>query len=80
VELEKIRETIAAVMKTTPEKLRDNVSFREDLDADSMDLVAIISALEDLFGIRIDEAGAARLDSVPDALTLVGEARADMEV
>ena len=68
MELEKIRETIAPLLKTTPEKLGDSVSFREDLDADSLDLIQVISALEDLFAIRIDEAGAVRLDTVPDEI------------
>lgn len=79
MELEKIRETIAGILKTTPEKLGDSVSFREDLDADSLDLISVISALEDLFAVRIDEAGAVRLDSVPDAMKLVEEARAEMK-
>lgn len=79
MELEKIRETIAPLLKTTPEKLGDSVSFREDLDADSLDLIQVISALEDLFAIRIDEAGAVRLDTVPDAMVLVNEARAQMK-
>ena len=79
MELEKIRETIAPLLKTTPEKLGDSVSFREDLDADSLDLIQVISALEDLFAIRIDEAGAVRLDTVPDAMVLVDEARALMK-
>ncbi len=80
MELEKIRETIAGILKTKPEKLGDTVSFREDLDADSLDLITVISALEELFRVRIDEAGAVRLDSVPDAMALVEEARANMEV
>lgn len=79
MELEKIRETIAGVLKTTPERLGDSVSFREDLDADSLDLISVISALEDLFAVRIDESGALRLDTVPDAMTLVEEARAKMK-
>ena len=79
MELEKIRETIAGVLKTTPERLWDSVSFREDLDADSLDLISVISALEDLFAVRIDESGALRLDTVPDAMTLVEEARAKMK-
>ena len=79
MELEKIRETIAPLLNTTPEKLGDSVSFREDLDADSLDLIQVISALEDLFAIRIDEAGAVRLDTVPDAMVLVDEARAQMK-
>lgn len=79
MELEKIREMIAPLLKTTPEKLGDSVSFREDLDADSLDLIQVISALEDLFAIRIDEAGAVRLDTVPDAMVLVDEARAQMK-
>ena len=79
MELEKIRETIAGALKTTPERLGDSVSFREDLDADSLDLISVISALEDLFAVRIDESGALRLDTVPDAMTLVEEARAKMK-
>ena len=79
MELEKIRETIASLFKTSPEKLGDSVSFREDLDADSLDLIQIISALEDLFAVRIDEAGAERLDTVPDAMALIDEARAQMK-
>ena len=45
--------------------------FREDLDADSLDLYELVMELEDRYGIRVSEEEAAEIDTVGDAVDFV---------
>lgn len=50
--LEKVKEIIADTLNIDPEDLNENTSFKEDLDADSLDLLEAVMAIEDEFGIE----------------------------
>jgi len=45
--------------------------FAEDLDADSLDLVELVMALEEQFGINVDESELEGVDTVNQAFVLV---------
>ena len=47
-----------------PEKIQPETSFREDLDADSLDLYELVMELEDRYGIRVSEEEAAEIETV----------------
>ena len=52
---EKIKELVIAQFPLVDaESLTMNTSFREDLEADSLDLVEFIMAIEDEFGISME--------------------------
>ena len=52
--------------KVTPE-----ARFREDLEADSLDLVELIMAFEDKFGSQISDEDAQKITTVGDAVKFV---------
>ncbi len=52
--------------KVTPE-----ARFREDLDADSLDLVELIMAFEDKFGAEISDEDAQKITTVGDAVSYI---------
>lgn len=54
--------------KVTPE-----ARFREDLEADSLDLVELIMAFEDKFGGEISDEDAQQITTVGDAVTYIDE-------
>ena len=51
-------------------------SFREDLDADSLDLVELIMAFEEEFGEEISDEDAKNIQTVGEAITFI-EARTE---
>ena len=55
------------VLGVEPEAVVDEARFKEDLDADSLDLVELVMALEERFDISVPE------DELEDVLT-VGQA------
>ena len=55
-------------------KITMEARFREDLQADSLDLVELIMAFEDKFGAEISDEDAQKIATVGDAVTYI-EAR-----
>ena len=64
----KIREIIARQLDVPLIDVTDEKRFIDDLDADSLDTVEIIIAIEDEFNIEIDEDNAEALLTVGDAI------------
>jgi acyl carrier protein len=50
-------------------KVKPEARFREDLEADSLDLVELIMAFEDKFGAEISDDDAQKIVTVGDAVT-----------
>ena len=67
----KVREHLAAELEVSPEKITDATAFREDLDADSLDLYELVMELEDTYGIRVSEEEAAEIETVGQAVDFV---------
>jgi acyl carrier protein len=67
----KVREHLAAELEVDPAKIEPGTRFREDLDADSLDLYELVMELEDNYGIRVSEEQAARIKTVEDAVDFV---------
>jgi len=59
--LERIREHLATELEIDGSSISDATRFREDLEADSLDLVELTVELEDQYGIRIPDDEAARI-------------------
>ena len=64
----KIRELIAKQLDLPISKIVDDKKFIEDLDADSLDTVEIIIAIEDEFNIEINDDNAEQIITVGDAI------------
>ena len=69
--LSKIQEIIADLLGVDVEKVTPEASFREDLDADSLDLVELIMAFEDEFGAEISDEDAQSITTVGGAVKYI---------
>jgi acyl carrier protein len=69
----KVREHLATELEIDPGRIEPGTRFKEDLDADSLDLYELVMELEDGYGIRVSEEEAARIKTVGDAVDYVVE-------
>jgi acyl carrier protein len=69
--LDRIRTHLATELELDPDAIGDHTRFREDLEADSLDLVELVMELEDRYGIRIPDEEAARIKTVGQAADFV---------
>ena len=65
---DKIRQIIAEQLDVNLKDVTDEKRFIEDLDADSLDTVEIIIAIEDEYNIEIDDDNAEKIITVGDAI------------
>jgi acyl carrier protein len=65
--LERIRAHLSAELEVDPSGIHEGTRFKEDLEADSLDLVELVMELEDNYGIRIPDEDAAQLLTVGEA-------------
>lgn len=70
---EKIKEIIVDLLGVEPEKVTPDADFREDLGADSLDLVELIMEFEDSFGGTISDDEAQQIKTVGQAVEYVKE-------
>ena len=68
-----IRDHLAEELEIDPAKVADGTRFKQDLDADSLDLYELVMELEDSYGISVSEEQAARIETVGDAVAFVLE-------
>jgi acyl carrier protein len=71
--LERVRSHLASELEVEPDRIKDDTRFREDLDADSLDLYELVMELEDAYGIKVSEQEAARIENVGQAVDFVLE-------
>lgn len=62
----KIKEIVAEQLNYDIEKLTDDTLFVEDLSADSLEIVELVMALENEFGIEIPEDAVEKIKTIGD--------------
>ncbi len=70
-DFERFRTTTAAVLKVAPERITLDAHFADDLKADSVDLVELVLALEEEFGVTVDDRLIEGIERVAQAFALV---------
>jgi acyl carrier protein len=66
-----IRSHLADELEVDPEGIHESTRFREDLEADSLDLYTLVQELEDSYGVKISDDEAARILTVGQAVDFV---------
>jgi len=69
--LDKVKEIIVDKLGVDEGAVGDKASFIEDLGADSLDIVDLVMALEEEFGIDIPDEEAQNIKTVDDAVTYI---------
>ncbi len=69
--MDKVREHLSTELEVDPAKIADSTRFKEDLDADSLDLYELVMELEDSYGVKVSEEQAAQIETVADAVDFV---------
>ena len=68
---EKIKEMIAEQFRIDSEDIKMETSFRDDLGADSIDLVELIMSLEDEFDLEVEDEEVENIQTVEDAVNYI---------
>ena len=68
---DKIKKLIAEQLDIEESEINLESSFQEDLDADSLDVVELIMAIEDEFDIEISDEEAEKIVTVKDAVNYI---------
>jgi acyl carrier protein len=69
--LEGVKEIIVDLLGVDSEKVTPEARFREDLEADSLDIVEMIMAFEDKFGREISDEEAQKISTVGEVVKYI---------
>ena len=70
---DEVKIIIADLLNVDEAKVTPEAKFREDLEADSLDLVELIMAFEDKFGGEISDEDAQKISTVGDVVKYIDE-------
>ena len=71
--LAKLKPVIAEQLGVDEADVKEDASFTEDLNADSLDLVELIMSLEEQFKLQISDEDAEKLTTVGEAVEFIYE-------
>ena len=66
-----VKKIIVDLLGSDEAKVTPEARFREDLEADSLDLVELIMAFEDKFGTEISDEAAQKITTVGEAVAYI---------
>jgi acyl carrier protein len=67
----KVKKIVAEQLQVEPEKVTPEASFVEDLGADSLDIVELVMAFEEEFGMEISDEEAEKIQTVNDVIQYI---------
>jgi len=70
---ERVKNIVVELLGVDEERVVPEARFREDLDADSLDLVELIMAFEEEFGGEITDEDAQSITTVGEAVTYISQ-------
>ena len=68
---ERVKALAIKLLGSAPEKVTMEARFREDLEADSLDLVELIMQFEEAFDLDIPDEDAEKISNVKDAIDYI---------
>jgi acyl carrier protein len=66
-----IRAHLADELEVEPSRIEESTRFRQDLEADSLDLYTLVQELEDTYGVTISDEQASKILTVGQAVEFV---------
>ncbi|TAE60853.1 MAG: acyl carrier protein [Nostocales cyanobacterium] len=75
--LKKVQDIVSEQLGVEEEKVQPQASFTEDLQADSLDLVELVMAFEEEFGVEIPDEDAEKIHTVQDVVDYINNNKAD---
>jgi acyl carrier protein len=73
--LDEVKEVVVEQLNVSPDEVKEDSKFVEDLGADSLDVVELVMALEEKFDIEIPDEEAEKIATVADAVKFIEENR-----
>ena len=70
---EKVKDIIVEQLGVNPEQVAPQTYFIEDLGADSLDIVELVMAFEEEFGVEVPDEDAEKLQTVGDVIKYIEE-------
>ncbi|MGA3172955.1 MAG: acyl carrier protein [Syntrophorhabdales bacterium] len=70
---EKVKKMIVEQLEVNESEVAPEAKFIDDLGADSLDIVELVMALEDEYGIEIPDEDAEKIETVGDAIRYIEE-------
>ena len=68
---EKVKKIVVDQLGVSADQVTPDASFVDDLGADSLDLTELIMAMEEEFGVEIEDEDAQKMTKVKDALAYI---------
>ncbi|MDX1384626.1 MAG: acyl carrier protein [Thermoanaerobaculia bacterium] len=68
---EKVKSIIVDQLGVDPDEVTEEASFTDDLGADSLDIVELVMALEEEFGLEIPDEDAEKIGRVKEAISYI---------
>ncbi len=72
---EKVKKLVSDKLGVEGDKITEKSSFVDDLGADSLDLVDLVMALEDEFGIKVDDDKLEKFVTVGDVVEYINSVK-----
>ena len=68
---ERVKKLVVEHLGVESEKVTEEASFIDDLGADSLDIVELVMAFEEEFGVEIPDDAAEKITTVKDAIDYI---------
>ena len=68
---DRVKKVVVEHLGVEPEKVTEDASFIDDLGADSLDIVELVMAFEEEFGVEIPDDAAEKITTVKDAISYI---------
>ena len=69
--MERITKIVVDRLEVEESEVKPEASFKDDLGADSLDVVELVMELEDEFGMEISDEDAEKISTVGDAVNYI---------
>ena len=70
---ERVKKIVVEHLNVDADKVTETASFIEDLGADSLDIVELVMAFEEEFGVEIPDDAAEKIATVKDAIDYIDQ-------